>query len=205
MTGLRIVVADDESEMRDFFEKVLPRFGHKVVAVAENGTQLVEHCRQLQPDLVISDIKMSELDGIEACTSICNERPVPVILVSAYHDPALIARAENDHVLAYLVKPIGIADLQPAISIATRRFAEFQKLRKECDDLKQALNDRKVIERAKGMLMRLAHLDEKEAFQRLQDYASERSQKLVEAANCLLSVEKALSPSGSSSKKPHAH
>lgn len=205
MTGLRIVVADDELEMRDFFEKVLPRFGHQVVAVAENGKQLVEHCRRLEPDLVISDIKMPELDGIEASTSICRERPVPVILVSAYHDPALIARAENDHVLAYLVKPIGIADLPPAISIATRRFAEFQKLRKECDDLKQALNDRKVIERAKGLLMRVAKLDEKEAFQRLQDFASEKNQKLVEAANCLLAVEKALAPSNSASKKPQAH
>ena len=138
-TSLRIAVADDELEMRDFFEKVLPRFGHQVVAVAENGAQLVEHCRRLQPDLVITDIKMPELDGIEASTQICRERAVPVILVSAYHDPALIERAEADHVLAYLVKPIGLADLQPAIAIAIRRFNEFQALQQECSDLKQAL------------------------------------------------------------------
>ena len=138
-SGLRIAVADDEVEMRDFFEKVLPRFGHQVVSVAENGKQLVEHCRELSPDLVITDIKMPELDGIEASTRICQERPVPVILVSAYHDPALIERAESDHVLAYLVKPIGLADLQPAISIAMRRFAELQALRNECKDLRQAL------------------------------------------------------------------
>src|SRR5688572_19458606 len=115
--GLRIAVADDEADMRDFFEKVLPRCGHQVIAVAENGAQLVEHCRQLQPDLVITDIKMPEMDGIEASRQICQERPVPVILVSAYHDPVLIERAAGDHVLAYLVKPIGVADLQPAISI----------------------------------------------------------------------------------------
>jgi CheY-like chemotaxis protein len=90
MSGLRIAVADDEVEMRDFFEKVLPRFGHQVVSVAENGKQLIEHCRELSPDLVITDIKMPELDGIEASTQICQERPVPIILVSAYHDPALI-------------------------------------------------------------------------------------------------------------------
>jgi two-component system, response regulator PdtaR len=194
--GLRIAVADDEVEMRDFFEKVLPRFGHQVVAIAENGAELVEHCRRLQPDLVITDIKMPELDGIEASTRICRERPVPIILVSAYHDPALIARAETDHVLAYLVKPIGLADLQPAIAIAMRRFAELQALHSECKDLRQALTDRKVIEQAKGLLMKLASIDEKEAFRRLQELASEKNQKLIDAAHSILAVEKALAPRG---------
>ena len=193
-SGLRIAVADDESEMRDFFEKVLPRFGHQVVAVAENGVQLVEHCRQLEPDLVITDIKMPELHGIEASSQICRERAVPVILVSAYHDPALIARAEADHVLAYLVKPIGLADLQPAIAIAMRRFAELRAMQKECKDLRQALTDRKVIEQAKGLLMKLAGIDEKQAFQRLQELASEKNQKLIDAAQSILAVEKAVSP-----------
>jgi response regulator NasT len=194
-TGLRIAVADDEPEMRDFFEKVLPRFGHQVIAVAENGVQLVEHCRRVQPDLIITDIKMPDMDGIEASDQICKERPVPVILVSAYHDPSLIARAESDHVQAYLVKPIGIADLPPAIAIAVRRFGELQALQKECNDLRQALSDRKTIERAKGLLMKLSGIDEKEAFQRLQQLASEKNQKLVDAAQAILAVEKALAPS----------
>ena len=194
--GLRIAVADDEVEMRDFFEKVLPRFGHQVVAVAENGVELVEHCRRLNPDLVITDIKMPEMDGIEASSQICQERPVPVILVSAYHDTALIARAEGDHVLAYLVKPIGIADLQPAISIAIRRFAELQALQKECKDLRQALSERKVIEQAKGLLMKLTGVDEKEAFKRLQELASDKNQKLIDAAQSILAIEKALAPRG---------
>jgi len=194
-SGLRIVVADDEPEMRDFFEKVLPRFGHQVVAVAENGAQLIEHCRRLEPDLIITDIKMPVLDGIEASSQICRERAVPVILVSAYHDPELIVRAEADHVLAYLVKPIGLADLQPAIAIAVRRFAEFRALHKDCNDLRQALADRKIIERAKGLLMKLAGIDEKDAFQRLQQLASEKNQKLVDAAQSILAVEKALAPS----------
>jgi response regulator NasT len=194
-TGLRIAVADDEPEMRDFFEKILSRFGHQVVAVAENGEQLVEHCRNLQPDLIITDIKMPGLDGIEACGQICKERAVPVILVSAYHDPALIARAEADHVLAYLVKPIGLADLQPAIAIAMRRFQEFQALRKDCSDLRQALSDRKIVEQAEGLLMKLAGIDEKEAFQRLQQLASEKNQKLIDAAQAILAIEKTLAPS----------
>lgn len=194
-TGLRIAVADDEPEMRDFFEKVLPRYGHQVVAVAENGTQLVDCCLRTEPDLIITDINMPGLDGIEACGQICKERAVPVILVSAYHDPALIARAEADHVLAYLVKPIGLADLQPAIAIAMRRFSELNALQKECSDLRQALSDRKVIERAKGLLMKLASIDEKEAFQRLQQLASDKNQKLIDAAQSILAVEKAIAPS----------
>jgi two-component system, response regulator PdtaR len=194
--GLRIAVADDEPEMRDFFERILPRFGHQVVAVAENGAELVEHCRSTEPDLVITDIKMPDMDGIEASNQICKERPVPVILVSAYHDPALIARAEADHVQAYLVKPIGIADLPPAIAIAVRRFGELQALQKDCNDLRQALADRKVIERAKGLLMKLAGIDEKEAFQRLQQLASEKNQKLIDAAQAVLAIERALVPSG---------
>jgi response regulator NasT len=194
-TGLRICVADDEPEMREFFEKVLPRLGHQVVSVAENGRQLIGHCRDLKPDLVITDIKMPDVDGIEASTQICQERTVPVILVSAYHDPALIERAEADHVQAYLVKPIGIADLPPAIAIAVRRFGELQALQKDCNDLRQALGDRKVIERAKGLLMKLTHIDENEAFQRLQKLASEKNQKLVDAAQSILAVEKALHPS----------
>jgi two-component system, response regulator PdtaR len=193
-TSFRIVVADDEPEMRDFFEKVLPRFGHQVVAVAENGRELVEHCRHLKPDLVITDIKMPELDGIEASSQVCRERAVPVILVSAYHDPELIARAEADHVVAYLVKPIGLADLQPAISIAVRRFGELQALQQECTDLRQALADRKVIEQAKGLLMKLAGVDEKDAFGRLQQLAADKNQKLIEAAQSILAVEKALAP-----------
>jgi AmiR/NasT family two-component response regulator len=194
---LRISVADDEQDMRDFFERMLPLLGHQVVSVAETGRELVEHCRELKPDLVITDIKMPDMDGIEASTLICVECPTPVILVSAYHDSELIERAEADHVLAYLVKPIGRADLQPAIAVATRRFAELQALRKESADLRQALADRKIIEQAKGILMKLTGADEKDAFRRLQDLAAERNQKLIEAAQNIVAMEKAFRPAAS--------
>jgi response regulator NasT len=191
---LRIAVADDEADMRDFFERMLPLCGHDVVAVAETGAELVEHCRALQPDLVITDIKMPDIDGIAASTLIAQEQVIPVILVSAYHDAELINRAAADHVLAYLVKPIGQADLAPAISVAMRRFQELQSLRKETSDLKQALADRKVIEQAKGILMKVTGIEEKDAFRRLQELAADKNQKLIGAAEAVIAMEKALRP-----------
>jgi response regulator NasT len=190
----RIAVADDEADMRDYFARMLPRLGHEVVAVAENGRQLVELCRQESPDLVITDIKMPELDGIAAAVQIYHERPVPVILISAYHDAELIERAEADHILAYLVKPIKQTDLAPAIAIAMRRFAQFESLRREAADLRQALEDRKVVERAKGVLMHRADLDEQTAFRRLQKLASDRNRKLVDVAQMILVAEEAMQP-----------
>lgn len=196
--SLRISVADDEQDMRDFFERMLPLCGHQVVSVAETGRELLEHCRTLKPDLVITDIRMPDMDGIEASEQISRERPLPIILVSAYHDTGLIERAEADHVLAYLVKPISQADLAPAIAVAVRRFEEIQALKKETCDLKQALSDRKVIEQAKGILMSVTGIDEKSAFRRLQELAAEKNQKLVDAAQTVVSLEKTLRPENKS-------
>jgi two-component system, response regulator PdtaR len=190
--NLRIAIADDEPDMRDYFQDILPRLGHKVVAIAQNGRELVALCRTAEPDLVITDIKMPEQDGIDAANQIYRERPIPVILVSAHHDTALIERAELDHVMGYLVKPIKQSDLVPVIAIAVSRFAQFQALRKETADLRQALSDRKVIERAKGILMKKAALDEAAAFRRLQKLASEKNRKLVEIASMILTAEEAL-------------
>jgi response regulator NasT len=193
--SLRIAVADDEPDMLDYFRDTLTALGHEVVSLARTGRELVDGCRTTQPDLVITDIKMSDdIDGIEAAKTIYRECPVPVILVSAYHDPELIARAEADHILAYLVKPIKQADLETAIGIAIGRFEQFQALRKEASDLRQALEDRKVIERAKGLLMKVAKLDEQAAFQRLQKLASAKNLKLVDLARMILTAEEALQP-----------
>jgi len=191
-TSLRIAVADDEPDMRDYFKKSLSRLGHQVVIVAQNGRELVEQCRTVRPDLVITDIKMPDMDGIEAASQIYREGPIPVILVSAFHDSELIARAESDHIMAYLVKPIKQADLAPAIALAMRRFEQFEALRREAADLRQALEDRKVIERAKGILMKRASLDEQEAFRRLQKLASEKSRKLIDIAQMVVVAEEAV-------------
>ena len=194
--SLKIAVADDELDMRDYFQQILPLLGHQVVAVARTGRELVDLCRDSHPDLVITDIKMPDMDGIDAAARIYRNGPIPVILVSAYHDPEFIRRAEADHILAYLVKPIKQADLEPAIAIAMRRFEQFQALRKETADLKQALEDRKVIEKAKGILMKKAGLDEHDAFRRLQKLASDKNHKLAEIAQIVLTAEEALEPPG---------
>lgn len=138
--SLRIVVADDEADMRDYFQKSLKRLGHQVVAAAGNGQELIEQCRAQNPDLVITDIKMPQLDGIDAAQRIFHERAVPILLVSAFHDDALIERAEADHVMGYLVKPIKQADLETAVGLALRRFEEMQTLRQEVEKTVQAQN-----------------------------------------------------------------
>jgi two-component system, response regulator PdtaR len=185
--SLRIVVADDEPRMLQYFQKILSRLGHEVVGVAENGTQLVEQCARTQPDLVIT-----ELDGIDAANRIYEQFPLPVILVSAYSEDGLIRRAEADHVLTYLIKPIKQAELEPAIAIAMRRFEQFQATRQEASDLRQALEDRKIIERAKGVLMKQTGVSEPDAFRRLQKMAMDRRCKLVQAADMILAAKDAL-------------
>jgi two-component system, response regulator PdtaR len=192
--SLKIAVADDEPDMREYFQQFLPLLGHQVVAVAQTGRELVDLCGTTHPDLVITDIKMPDMDGIDAAALIYRQAAVPVILVSAYHDPEFIRRAEADHIMAYLVKPIKQADLEPAIGIAMRRFEQFQALRKETSDLKQALEDRKVIEKAKGIIMKKAGLDEHDAFRRLQKLASDKNRKLIDIAQIILTAEEAVEP-----------
>jgi CheY-like chemotaxis protein len=119
---LRIAVADDEVDVRDYYQRILPRLGHQLVAVAQTGRELVELCRALRPDLVITDIKMPDMDGIDAAAAICQNEPVPFILVSAYHRPQLFERAKADHILAYLVKPTKQADLV-ALARAVTHFS----------------------------------------------------------------------------------
>lgn len=193
-SALKFAVGDDEPDMRDYFAAILPHVGQQVVAIASNGRELVELCRAARPDLLIVDIKMPEMDGIDAAAEVCREEPLPVILVSAYHDPELVERAGADHILAYLVKPTKQADLEPAIAIAMRRFHQFQQLRREATDLRQALEDRKTIERAKGLIMKRVALDEQAAFRRLQRLASQNNLKLVDIARIILAAEEAMKP-----------
>jgi AmiR/NasT family two-component response regulator len=187
--GLRIAVADDEPFLRAYFQDVLPDMGHEVVGAASTGRELVDLCRTANPDLVISDIRMPDMDGIDAAAEISRERPTPIILVSAFHDPETIERAEQSYILAYLIKPVERAQLETTIAIVRRRFAEFQSLQSETKDLKQALEDRKTIEKAKGIMMKKTRLSEPEAFRSMQKIARDQNLKLIEVARRILEAD----------------
>lgn len=189
--SLRIAVADDEPRMREFYREILPLLGHEVVFVAASGAELIEGCRTCKPNLVISDIRMPDISGIEAAKEICRQEPLPIILVSAHDDAELLEKAGENHVLAYLIKPIKRQDLQPAIRIAAHRFEEFQSLRREATDLRQALQDRKLIERAKGILMKRTGQDEATAFRSLQKIARDKNRKLAQVAEMIVTAEQA--------------
>jgi response regulator NasT len=187
--GLRIAVADDEADTREFFERYLPRLGHQVVASAEDGRRLVELCRASHPDLIITDIRMPGMNGLDAVAELFRDQTVPVIVVTAHADPQWVEQAQVVGVFGYLLKPITEKDLMPAIALATLRFAQFQALRKEAADLKQALEERKLIERAKGAIIRRSRLEEAESFRRMRKYASDRNMKLVDVARKVLAAE----------------
>jgi len=186
---LRISIADDERDVREYLHEVLPRLGYEVASVAETGKQLLAQVQLTQPDLIVTDIKMPEMDGIEVAVEINRQRPLPVILVSAHHDAELLRRMQPDYIMNCLIKPISEPDLKTAITIAITRFRHYVALAKEATDLRQALEDRKVIERAKGAIMKRLRVEEDEAFRRLRKYASDHNQKLVEVGQRITAAE----------------
>lgn len=194
MKSLRIAVADDEPLMRAYLQQTLTEFGHEVVGLAENGRELVDVCHGTRPDLVITDIKMPEMDGIEAVAEICRTRCVPAVLVSAYHLPEIVEQRAADCVFSYLIKPIKQPDIPPAINMAIKRFEQFEDMRNELAEARQQLVDRKKIERAKGIIMKLTGLDEGEAFRRLLNMARSRNMKAVDLAESILLSDEAFGP-----------
>ncbi len=175
--------------MRDDFARILPRLGHEIVVTASNGRELVERCHATRPDLLILDIRMPEMDGLQALEEICRVQPLPAILVSAYSDRDLVRRAAENYVMAYLVKPVKQAELAPAIALAMRRFEQLEALKKETHDLRQSLQDRKVVERAKGLLVARLRVEESEAFRQLQKLAMQTNRKLVDVAREIVAGE----------------
>ena len=164
---MRILVAEDETIIRLDLVEMLGRAGLEVCAEARDGEEAVELAREHEPDLAIMDVKMPRLDGIEAARRILDERPMPIVIVSAFTEEKLVSRAAEAGVFGYLAKPFREADLLPAIETARARFAELRDVREEVDSLADALASRKAIERAKGILMEKQSLTEDAAFARL--------------------------------------
>jgi two-component system, response regulator PdtaR len=164
---MRVLVAEDETLIRLDLTQLLERAGLDVCAEAGDGVEAVELARTAKPDVAILDVKMPHLDGIEAARRIVAERPIPVVIVSAYAERALVERAADAGVYGYLSKPFREEDLLPAIATARARFDELESVRGEVESLTEALAARKAIERAKGILMEKERLTEDEAFARL--------------------------------------
>jgi response regulator NasT len=186
--SLRVLVADDELDTREFLQEMLTRMGHQV-AVAQTGRQLLDLARVSEPELVVADIKMPDMDGIEAAETLNRERKVPFILVSGHHDPDLLRRATAQPVMAYLIKPITQSDLEAAIPVALMRFEQYIEARKETEAVKQALEERKLVERAKGSIMRRLRVDEEESFRLLRKMSSTQNRKLPDVARTILQAE----------------
>ena len=181
---MRILVAEDETIIRLDLRELLERAGHEVVAEARDGEEAVALARERQPDLAVMDVKMPRLDGIDAARRILDERPIPIVMVTAYGEDEVVSRAVEAGVFGYLVKPFRESDLLPAIATARARHEELSALREEAESLADALAARKTIERAKGVLMEREGLSEPEAFSRLRraSQVSGRPMKVVAEA-----------------------
>src|SRR5437016_2169496 len=189
---MRILVAEDETIIRLDLRELLEGAGFEVCAEARDGAEAVELARSELPDLAIMDVKMPRLDGIEAARRILDERPIPIVILTAYGQDELVSRAVEAGVFGYLVKPFREQDLLPAIHAARARHDELQALRAEAESLSDALASRKMIERAKGLLMEKEQLSEQEAFARLRkaSQASGRPLKVIaEAVVTTLAVD----------------
>jgi response regulator NasT len=190
MDALRILIADNESIIRMDLKELLEEAGHTVIGEAPDGVKAVEMTRRLKPDLVIMDIKMPEMDGIAAAKMISNDRLAPVLLLTAYSQKEIVEKAKDSGVLAYLVKPVKESNLFPAMEIALSRFQEFMDLEKELQDLKNSLETRKILDRAKGILMDAYNLTEQEAFRRIQQYSMSRRKSIKEVAEAIIDAAK---------------
>jgi len=181
---VRILVAEDETIIRLDLRDMLQRAGYDVCAEARDGEEAVELARVERPDLAIMDVKMPRLDGIEAARRILDERPIPIVMLTAYGQQELVSRAIEAGVFGYLVKPFREQDLLPAIETARARHEELAALREETESLAEALAARKAIERAKGLLMAKEGLSEQDAFARLRkaSQASGRPLKVIAEA-----------------------
>src|SRR6266480_3684733 len=185
---MRVLVAEDETIIRLDLKDLLERAGFEVCAEARDGEEAVALARSAQPDVAIMDVKMPKLDGIEASRRILDERPIPIVMLTAYGQDELVARAVEAGVFGYLVKPFREQDLLPAIRTARARHEELTALRDEAESLAEALAARKSIERAKGLLMEREGLSEQEAFARLRRASQVSGRPLRVVADALIAT-----------------
>ena len=186
MERVRVVIADDESVILMDLREMLSNLGYLVVGDAGDGRSAVNLARELRPDVVLMDVKMPDMDGIEAAALLTRDRIAPVVLLTAFSQRDLVERAREAGVVGYLVKPIQEADLAPAIEIALSRFAEFRDLERQVDNLQDQLETRKLVDRAKGILMDTQGLTESAAFRRIQKMSMNTRKSMREIAQAII-------------------
>ncbi|MGH3775388.1 MAG: ANTAR domain-containing response regulator [Pseudonocardiaceae bacterium] len=190
----RVVVAEDEALIRLDLVEMLSEEGYTVVGEAADGQQAVEQAERLCPDLVIMDVKMPKMDGIDAASIIAERRIAPVVILTAFSQRELVERARDAGAMAYLVKPFGRKDLVPAVELAVSRFRELVALESEVAGLTDRLETRKVVERAKGLLMARHGLTEPEAFRWIQRNAMDRRTTMKAVAQAIIESLPAIPP-----------
>ncbi len=191
MERTRVIIADDESVIRTDLREMLTNLGYLVVGEVGDGMSAVNLARELKPDVVIMDIKMPDLDGIEAAKVLTQEKIAPVLLLTAYSQRDLVDRAKEAGVVYYLVKPFREQEIVPAIEIAGARFQEFRELEKEVGDLRETLETRKLVDRAKGILMDQQGLSESEAFRKIQKMSMNTRKPMKEIAEAIVLAQEA--------------
>ena len=188
MESLKAVIAEDEQLTRTIIRARLEKLGHTVVAEAGDGAQAIEAARLHKPDVIIMDIKMPVMDGIEAARTILSETPCAILFLSSFNEQELVEQATETGALAYLMKPFRKEDLAPALEMAVRRHRQIKSQQREIDDLKETLETRKIIERAKGILMDRHRMSEEEAFKRIHFQARNQNKKMREIAQSIITA-----------------
>jgi len=186
---VRILVADDHDEVRATLVRMSQDMGHEVVGEARDGEEAVALARETAPELLLLDIRMPKMDGMEVARALIGERPIAIVIVTAYADDALIEEAAEVGVFSYVVKPVTRPRLAAAVSTARARFADLQVLRDEVGGLKEALEARKLVERAKGIIMRDLEVGEQEAYRWLKKTSSHSNHKLADVARRIVALE----------------
>jgi response regulator NasT len=192
VAAIRILIAEDNDLVSLTLEEQLKGLGYDVVGIARTGAEAVNLANRLKPDLILMDIRMPEMEGTEAAARIRDQMSVPIIMLTAYTDKDTIRKAEAAGAISYLVKPVNENELPPAINIALARFRETEALRQQVDKLEEDLEARKLIERAKGILMQRLGLPERDAYERLRQRARDKRAKMKDIAQAIIEAEELL-------------